>query len=406
MFVAAGWFTLADRLLKELLVNEPIQEIPISLIRGGSLYWVQEKAKLIRPQTWDLQRRLPVALAVAWLPLLVLALIHGGFQDLHALLLDYRVYARVFIAIPLLLIGQIMMEMRFREMAQHFLDANIIRIDEIPRFREIMQSARRLRDAKLPELLVILAVFAQAGYFLESGRLHFASWAVQAGSNSPTAAGFYSILVAHALFLTLLGIALWKWVIWVYVLRQISRMDLQLDATNGDLNGGLGFLGEVPRAFVPVVLAISAVIGATWRSQVLTGQAGVRHLEWTAGFLAVLILLIFFLPLALFTPKLLHEKRDGSLMYGSLRHLHSLQFRQKWTEHRNEHVQQALGNPDFSSLADISTSFKNVEDMVTYPFRKSAVVALLVALALPMIPVITTQIPFKDLLKDLFEAIH
>jgi hypothetical protein len=387
-------------------MNNLTQEIPISLIRGGGFYWVQEKARLIRPNTWDLQRRLPLAIAIAWLPLLVLAFIHGGFRDLHALFVDYRVYARIFIAIPLLLIGQITMEIRFRQMAQQFLDANIVRLQDLPRFHEIMQKARRLRDAKLPELLAMVVVYAQAGYFLESGRMRYASWAIQSDTNSITAAGYYSILVAHALFLGLLLIALWKWAIWVYVLSQISRLNLQLDATNGDLNGGLGFLGEVPRAFVPVVLAISAVIGATWRSQMLAGQLTLNFLYWSAGLLAVLILLVFFLPLALFTPKLIREKREGSLKYGALQHLHSLQFRAKWTEHRNEHIEELLGNPDISSLADLSSSFRNVENMLIFPFRKSASIALLLALAFPMIPVVTTQIPVKELIKDLFEAMH
>jgi hypothetical protein len=38
-----------------------------------------------------LRRRLPLALAIAWLPLPILAATHGGFDDLRALLIDYRV---------------------------------------------------------------------------------------------------------------------------------------------------------------------------------------------------------------------------------------------------------------------------------------------------------------------------
>src|SRR5262249_6356242 len=177
----------------------------------------------------------------------------------------YRVYSRIFVALPLLLIGQITMAVRFRVMAQHFLDANIVRLQDLPRFRELMQKARRLRDAKLADILAIVIVYAQAGYFLDAARMRYAAWAIESGSNPITAAGYYSILVAHALFLGLLLIALWKWAIWVYVLRQISGLNLQLDATNGDLNGGLGFLGEVPRAFVPVVLAVFRGVWGTLR---------------------------------------------------------------------------------------------------------------------------------------------
>jgi hypothetical protein len=382
------------------------RQIPISLIRGGSFYWVQEKARLIRPRTWDLHRRVPFAVAVAWLPLVVLTAIHGGTPDLRALLVDYRVYARLFIAIPLLLVGQIAMETRFREMAQHFLDANIVRIQDLSRFRAIMQRTRRLRDAQLPELIAIVAVYAQVAYFFESGRYRSAVWAVDAASNSLTPAGYYSVLVAQPLFLALLAIAVWKWLIWIYVLRQISRLPLQLDATNGDETAGLGFLSEVPRAFVPLVLAVSAVVGSAWRSQVLAGQMTLDALRWPAVVLAAVMLLIFFLPLSLFTPALLHEKRVSTRRYGSIQHLFSLQFRDKWTRHRNEHVDELLGVPDFSALADLSGGFTNVEQMVTYPFRKNTVFVFLTAFAVPLIPVLTTQVPLKEIVKGLFAAIH
>jgi hypothetical protein len=380
--------------------------MPISLIRGGSFYWVQEKARLIRPHSWDLQRRVPLAIAIAWVPLLVLAAMHGGVQDLRALLLDYRVYARVFIAIPLLFIAQITMEMRFREMAQHFLDANIIRFEDLSRFREILRKTRRLRDAKLPEMLIIGLVYVQVIYLVESGQFRHPSWALDSVAGGLTPAGLYSALIAQPLFLVLLAIVAWKWVIWVYVLGQLSRLQLQLDGTNGDLTAGLGFLGEVPRAFVPVALAVSAVVGSNWRSQILSDQLTLEALRWPAAVFAVMMVAMFFLPLALFSPRLLREKRQSTHQYGSLQHLVSLQFRRKWAHHRNEKVEALLAGPDVSSLADLSAAFKNVEQMVTYPFRKSAVVAFLIALALPMIPVVTTRIPLKQIMKGLFDAIH
>ena len=386
---------------------ETPSDLPISLIRGGTLYWVQEKARLIEPNQWSLGRRLPVAIGITWLPLIVLTVLHSGASsDLYTLLTDYRVYARVFVAIPLLILGQITMESHFREMSQHFLDANLVRMGDLSRFRAIMGKARRLRDAWWPEIVILIAVFVQIGYSLESGGLPLTSWAMQPGPGTPTPAGYYSLFVGHALFLSLLGLAFWKWVIWIVVLWDLSRLDLQLDSTDGDLAGGLGFLGEIPKAFVPLVLAISAVIGATWRWQVVEGTATLGSYKLPAALLAILVVLIFFLPLLLFTPKLIKEKKEGSLNYGSLRHLHSLQFREKWMARRKENVGELLGTADVSSLADMSTSFKNVEDMVVFPFQKGAAIALLAALALPMIPALTAKIPLKELLKSLLEALH
>jgi hypothetical protein len=383
---------------------ERIRQIPISLIRGGSFYRIEEKASLIHPRAWDLQRRVPAAIAIAWLPLLVLAAFHGGLPDLRALLVDYRVHARVFVGIPMLLLAQVTMETRFRDMAQHFLDANIVRVDELSRFRHIMQKTRRLRDARLPDVIIIVGVYTQVAYFLQAGRLQFATWAVDA--NGLTPAGYYSLLVSQALFIALILIAAWKWIIWVYVLQRTSRMRLHLDATNGDLTAGLGFLSEVPRAFVPLVFGMSAVMAANWRSQVLTGQTTLDVLKWPAVVFVAIMLVVFFLPLAVFTPALVREKRVSTRHYGTMQHLVSLQFREKWTNRPNEQVARLLEGPDVSSLADLSAAFTNIERMRAFPFRKSTVIAFLIALALPMIPVLTTQIPLKEVMKQLLEAVH
>jgi hypothetical protein len=385
-------------------MNKTEQEMPISLIRGGTFYWAQEKIGLIRPHQWNLGKRVLLAVVLAWIPLVVLAAMHGG-NNLQALFSDYRVYARAFVAIPLLLIAQVGMERRFREMGRYFLDANLVRAEDLGHFRAIMEKARRLRDAKLPELIVVVAVYLQVGYFLESGKLSNSDWAVGVGGGF-TPAGYYSVLVTQALFMGLLGLVLWKWLIWILVMRDLSKMDLQLDPTDGDLCAGLGFLGQTPKAFTPVLLAISVVIGAAWRHEVLANQVALSSLTMPAGLLDVVVAVIFVAPLALFTPLLLKVKRQGLKQYGALQHLHSLQFRKKWVEERNEHVAELLGNPDFSSLADISASFKNVHEMKAFPFSKSVVVGLVLALAIPLLPVVTTKIPLKELLKGLLKALH
>jgi hypothetical protein len=89
-----------------------------------------------------------------------------------------------------------------------------------------------------------------------------------------------------------------------------------------------------------------------------------------------------------------------------MQHLVSLQFREKWTNQPNEQVARLLDGPDVSSLADLSAAFTNIERMRAFPFRRSTVIAFLLALALPMIPVLTTQVPLKEVMKQLLEAVH
>jgi hypothetical protein len=378
-------------------------EASLSLIRGGTLYWVQEQTHLIRPDQWNVSRRLTLFVGLAWLPLLVLATADNP-SNVQAVLTDSRIYSLVFVAIPLLLIAQITMEHRFRSMAQHFLDADLVPSDQIPTFERTMEKAQRLRDAKFPEILIVILVYAQMAYVLESGFIQHAAWAVEGTSLTP--AGYYSILVTEPLFLLLLALVLWKWIIWIVVLWDLSRLRLQLDSTDGDRCGGLGFLGDIPTAFVPAAFAVSAVIGSAWRTQVLAGRTTLPSLSGPACALGFIVLFVLFLPLGLFAPALSRERHEGNLRYGALRHLHSLQFRAKWISKGREHAHELLGAPEISSLADISTSFNNAQAMSVFPFQKGAAIGLLAALAIPLLPVVTTKIPLKQLLKTLFEALR
>jgi hypothetical protein len=377
----------------------------VSLIRGGPIYWVENAPGEITSHGWTLGTKLLIGIAAAWVPLVVLTAVHGA-SDLRELLTDYRVYARALIAIPLLILAQGGLEWRFHEMPRYFLEANLIRVPQLGRFDEIMQKAARWRAAKWPFVAIIVLVLLDAGYMLESGRLKNATWATDPTTGAITAAGYYSTLVAQGVFLALLGLILWKWLTWLRVLRDISKLDLQLDATDADSTGGLGFLGEIPKAFIPVLLALSTVVGASWRDQVLAGQVDLKSLAMPAALLAVLTLSLFFAPLLVFTPKLLKCKREGAIEYGTLRHLHSLEFRKKWVDERRAHIEEFLGSRDLTSLSGITSGFRNVEEMRVFPFRADTLVGLLTALALPLIPVVTTEIPLQELLKKLFEALH
>src|SRR5271157_4133434 len=52
----------------------------VSLVRGGPFYRVQQALRLVRPDRWNLARRIVVLLAIGWLPLFVITAIsnpHG-----------------------------------------------------------------------------------------------------------------------------------------------------------------------------------------------------------------------------------------------------------------------------------------------------------------------------------------
>lgn len=383
----------------------------MSLICGGPIYKFQQATHLIVPGQWNLRRRILAAVFIAWVPLVVLTIAGAGEAwriSLGSLLRDYRVNARLFVEVPLLIIAQTVIDTRFREALAHFLNGRLIQRDALPEVQDILSKARKLRDSWLPEILLLLLVYAQVEYLVRNAA-HFSNlWAASrtADAMTLTAAGWYFALVSLPLSLLLLGIALWKWAIWVFVLYRFSRLPLQLVASDPDLTGGLGFLAWIPAAFAPVVFASAVVIGATWRYQILHGVIPLNSVAMPAAMLGVLVLLIFFGPLALFTPLLMRLRRIGLHEYDTLGHIHARQFHQKWIENCEPPAEELLTAPEISTLTDLATSVANVRRMHPFPFAKQPMAQVLLAALLPMIPVVTTQIPLKMLLKQIFSALH
>jgi hypothetical protein len=73
----------------------------VSLIRGGPFYRAQQATHLIAPGRWNLGRRITFAVAVGWLPLVLMTVLFHP-PALRNLLTDYRVAARLLIAVPVL----------------------------------------------------------------------------------------------------------------------------------------------------------------------------------------------------------------------------------------------------------------------------------------------------------------
>src|SRR5271157_6252711 len=386
--------------------NVDVLDPGISLIRGGPFYHAQLKTRLILPHQWNLGRRLIFAVAIGWIPLLLLtALFQPG--AVVALLADYRVASRLLIAVPVLLIGQILMESKFRIIVSQVRE-DLIAPSDLPRFDETIRWLLRLRDSMLPELAIAALVCLHIASSF-SGKLALASaWAVEGGQTAVGAhlgpAGWYYTVVSQLIYQFLVGLCLWKWLLWTFFLFKLSRMNLQLMVSHPDKHGGIGFLGMSTVAFAPVAFAVAAAVGATWRYEILYAGAHLMSFKLPAILLLVLVVLIAVGPLLFFVPKLAPLRRKGILQYGSLAHLHSKEFYDKWILHRKGRELEFLTAPEISSLTDLASSFHNIEEMKPLPLDKGSLVAPFLAVAIPMLPAVLAQIPLKVILKSLLAA--
>jgi len=387
----------------------PPDETPeVSLIRGGPFYSAQVVTRLIYPDQWNLGRRLVFAVAIGYLPLILLTAL---FQPvaLIALVRDYKVAARMLIAVPVLLLGQLLMESRFRMIVRQ-VRKDLLSGPDLTRLENILARLIGLRDSALPEIALVLLVYLHTaslfGERIGLGTMWVVRGAGTAAGSHLTPAGWYYVLVSQTIYQFLVALSLWKWVLWTVFLFRLSRLNLKLEVTHPDKHGGIGFLGMSPLAFAPVAFAITAAIGATWRDEILYSGAHLMSFKLPAIALLLLIVIVAVGPLGFFVPKLAGLRRRGILEYGSLAQLHSTEFNEKWILHREGHEGEFLSAPEISSLADLATSYENVEKMQPFPLEKGSLVALALAVLIPILPTVLAEVPLQVVLKSLLEAVR
>lgn len=377
----------------------------VSLIRGGPFYRVQRATRLIASDRWNLGERVTLAIAIGWLPLLLMTgLFHP--HSIRSLLSDYRVNARMLIAVPILLVGQVVMETRFRMIVQHLRQAGLLDAKGLQQMDGIIGNLRRWRDSLWPELLIIIVVYLSVAAVFSAHVHENRPWALSGdGVAHVLPAGLYYAFVSQLVYQFLVGLSLWKWLLWCYFLFRLAKLNLLLVPTHPDGHAGIGFLGLSPMGIAPVTLATATAIGANWRYDILTQGAHLASFKLPAAVFLALVIVVAIGPLGLFVPKLAAVRRQGILQYGILGQLHSMDFHQKWIVHRAGHEEEFLSAPEVSTLTDYGASYESIEKMQPFPVDKGAFLALALSVALPMFPTVLAEIPLAQVLKGLLEAV-
>jgi len=379
--------------------------LDVSLIRGGPFYRFQQSSRLIGANEWNVGRRIIFAIAVGWVPLLLMQLLSDR-GNLLFVLKDYRINSRMLIALPVLLIAQPIMESSFRKMVGHIYDAGLLKGPDLAQMDHIIAKVIQLRDSVVPELVILLLIAIHTAVSFRSV-VGDSSWLAYSVGDSYhlTLAGWYAVIVSGTIFQFLLGLNLWKWLLWTVFAFKVSRLNLQLVATHPDENGGLGFLGMTPLAFTPISFAAAAVIAATFRNQILHKGAHLASFAIPAIVLVVIVAVVALGPLVFFVPRLAAVRRKGILEYAILGQMQSTEFHEKWILHRAGREEELLDAAEISTLCDFGQAYDRIEEMKPFPTDRSALIALALSVAIPALPVVVAEIPLVVILKQLAGAL-
>ena len=142
----------------DLLRNPP----EFSLVLGGPLFQLFRRAHLTDDVLMMVRQRIIVIALLAWLPLLLLSGLEGNLWRGSTgvpFLFDIETHVRFLVALPLLIVAELVVHRRMRPLLKQFLERNMIPANAMARFEAAVASAFRLRNSVLAEMLLIAFVY-------------------------------------------------------------------------------------------------------------------------------------------------------------------------------------------------------------------------------------------------------
>ena len=383
-----------------------------SLVLGGPLFQLLRRAHLTDGALHLLRRRIVAVVLLTWAPLLALSALSGhllGRAVAIPFLLDVETHIRFLFVVPLLLVAELVVHERLLPIARGLIEGQLIPQEQLPRFDRALRSAFRWRNSVAVEVLMIAAVYL-IGVLVVWRRYtapHADTWYVSTvGDHAQLSlAGMWFVWVSLPLFQFLLLRWYFRLFIWIRFLWQFSRLRLNLLPTHPDNVGGLGELGNTVYAFTVLLVAHGAIVAAQVAGRVLLLGAALPQFAAEIAAVVVVLLLVVLGPMWLFAPQLSRAKRAGLLEYGALAERYVRQFDTKWLRGGAPRDEALLGSADIQSLADLANSFSVVRSMRVMPVSKGAVIQLVVAVCLPIAPLILTLMPLGELLRKMLGLI-
>ncbi|GIK86967.1 MAG: hypothetical protein KJ018_07650 [Burkholderiales bacterium] len=381
---------------------------PLSLVHGDPAYRLHRAVGLVPAGGLGVGRRAVFYALLTWLPIAAWAFMRGrlaGGAGDDPLLAHFGVHVRCLVAVPLLILAEKFLHDVTLRILPQFLRAQIV-TDEAPYLR-VVASVARLRDSAAP--WAVIAGLAVAWCLLASFGPwpHEVVWAAEGNADGPLGfGGWWYLYVARPVYVTLVLACIWRLVLVTLLTSRLGRLDLSLVPTHPDRVGGLGFLAPLPAAFAPAVLAMSAVLAASWGHGVVYHDVALASLRLEAAAFLALILAALLAPLAMFAPVLVRTKRRALLDYAALVERHGRAVHARWIERTPAaHDADLLAAPEIGPVADTAAIYEAVARMRMAPITMASVLAVLVPAVIPMLLVVASKIPLKTLLLSLARAL-
>ena len=352
----------------------------------------------------NIRRRAIIAVALAWVPLAILAVIEGVAirpDRGESFFLDVSAYSRYLIALPLLILAEHVVLPKLGGIVRHFATTGLIPASESARFMALVTSTRRLLTSPLAAIIILaLAYVGSIGLAAELRAPTVSSWAtpLEDGARAMSLAGLWRAVVSQPLYTTMLGLWLWRALLWARFLFKTSQIRLQLIASHPDQMGGLRFVNSSIRAFPLVGFAIAAGAAGNVGERVMVQGQALTEYKYAIAIIVLVIVALFAGPLLVLGGPLRRLRTAAIMSYGALASHVGARFERQWLR-VGDVTDDALHVQDFSAVTDLFSIVANVSDIQTNPIELKGATPLVLSTLLPFAPLLLLVMPFTEMLK-------
>ena len=379
-----------------------------SLVTGGPFY------RAVRGMGLSERRRtifrVVLWLVLTWLPLFLLCMAEGtawGSKVQIPLLHDYSIYGRFLVALPLLIAAEVFIDPFIRRVLSTFDSSGIIREGDLPVYRAAVKKLARWRDSGLIELFLALLAFFP--FFLFAADYEWVSNRVSSWHGTTSVglapAGWWFVLVSSPFLRFLMFRWLWRYALWGYLLRRVSKLSLALLPTHPDRLGGLGFLLFAQQQFGILAAALGSVLAGQFANEIAHFGVALSEVRGATGLFIALSVVVILLPLTLFSIKLFEARRDGLIRYGVVGRGVSGRFDLKWVEKPESPPGAMVGTQDPSSLIDYISSYDVIQATHVIPIGRRAVLYIAACAAAPFAVVWLLYTPLDETIREIVKRL-
>jgi len=391
--------------MKSAIMNNSNIGDEFSIIRGGLLDRLLSLVGIMKANKPSVLRKITFYILITWVPLLLLTGLQGFLWTSTIpipFIKEFATHVRLLLAIPLFVISEIVIDHRVKLSLGQFHRSGLLTEESREGFEKAKQTADRMCESYWAEAVILAFILANLSLRYSVNSIELSTWIFPFSdfSNQLSWAGYWAAFISFPIFQFLLLRWIWRWIIWLRLMRMVSKVGLRIIPTHPDKSGGLGFLGESPMPFSTFSFTLSVIFSAMLSQRIIYQGFNIEeHYALIFAFI-VLCILINVIPLLTYVPILSRARVKGIQDYHRLIALHHLQFSEKWIN-SGKLSKDLLESPDPSSMADIQAVYESVKNMTVFPFNIKTMLTTVVISIFPLVFAFSFQIPIGDLLKKI-----